>query len=78
MYSGFQQVFDADATLAAGLDRLFGGDRQHVFELYFNRRDVGTRQVHFVDHWNDRQFLFLGQVRIRNRLCFNALGCVNK
>ena len=42
-----------------------------------DRYDIGIRQIGLVQYRDDFQPLGNGQVRIGNRLCLDALGCVD-
>ena len=73
MHDRFENFFDADAHLRAGIDRFLCRNGEDVFQLLVDRRNVGIRQIDLVDDRNDRQVLFVREMNVRHRLRFDAL-----
>jgi hypothetical protein len=77
MDNGFEYVLYSKTRLGTGEDRLTRRDGQNIFQLFFDRRNVGVWKIDLVNHGDDRQVLFHGEMHIRHRLGFYALRRVN-
>ena len=75
--NGFENVLNADALLGAGGNGQGRFDGQNVFELLERLRDVGVRQIDFVDDRDDGEVLFHRQVHVGDGLGLDALRGVN-
>ena len=73
MHDGFENFFDADPHLGAGINRFLRRDGENFLELFVHRRDVGIRQIDLVDDRYDREALFVREMHVRDRLRLDAL-----
>ena len=73
MDDGLEDVLDSEARLRAGQDGFAGRNGQDVLELFFDRGDVRIRQVDLVDHRDDGEPLFVGQMHGGNGLRLDPL-----
>ena len=55
------------------MDRFLGRNRENFFQLSMHRRNIRVWQVDLVNHRHNREALFVREMNVRNRLCFNAL-----
>ena len=78
LHDRLEDVFDPDAHLRAGLDRLVGRDCEDLLELAFHRRNIRAREVDLVDHGNDVEPRLVREVHVRHGLRLDALGCVDE
>ena len=77
MHHRFQHLFDAHAVLRADQNRFAGIQADHALDLLANPLGLGRRQIDLIDDRNDFQIVVQRQVRVRERLRFDALRCVH-
>ena len=68
-----QHVFDADAGLGGNRDRLKRIQPQFRIDLLTRPVDVRGREIDLVDHRQQFQIVFQGQVKVGNRLGLDPL-----
>ncbi len=73
----FEHVLDAEAALRADQQRVFRGNREHGFDLFFCKIRLRGGQINFIDHGKNREVVPRGKKSIRDRLRFHALRRVD-
>ncbi len=73
MHDRFQDLLDADSHFRARINRFLGRNGKNFLELSVHRRDVGIRQIDFVDDRYDREALFVREMHVRDGLRLHAL-----
>ena len=65
----------------AGLGRnaqyFFSRNSQNSFDLHCISIRVSRRKIDLVEHSDNLKIVFKSQITVGERLCFNALGCIN-
>ena len=72
-----QDFVDADPIFGAGEDRFLRRDGQDVLDLLFHGFHVRAGQVDLVDHGDELEALFVGQMHVGNGLGLHSLGRVD-
>ena len=72
-HNRFQDLVNANALLGAGENGGVGGNGQNLLQLQPRQRNIGVRQINFVDDRNDRQVLLHRQMHVGDRLRLHAL-----
>ncbi len=75
---GFHDVVDAQTLFGRGEDDRFRVQPQILFNLILDPVDVRRRQVDLVDHRNDFQVVFQGQVKVGQGLGLHPLAGVDQ
>ena len=78
LYNRFEQIVYALSRFCRHKNGRFGIEPQIVFYLLFNRRNVGCRQIDFIDDGNYFEVVLKRQIHIGKRLRFDALRRVDQ
>ncbi len=74
---GFEDVGDVEAGFGADADGVGCRQADGFFDHGLGAFDVGAWQIDLVDDGNDFEAVGYGEVRVREGLCFDALGGVD-
>ena len=77
LHNGLEHIGNALAGLGADEDGVGGVEADGAFDHFFGARNVGALQIDFVDDRNNFQAVINCEIRIGQRLGFDALGCVD-
>ena len=75
--NGFENVRNADAAFRTDQQRIGGGNREHVFDLFLDAVGFGGGKINFIDDGNDGEIVARGEEGVGNRLRFDALAGVD-
>ena len=73
-----QQLFDAEAGLAADSEHILGPAADQAGELLRVLLGVGRREVDLVQHGNDVEVVLQGQIQVREGLRLDALRRIHQ
>ena len=73
MHDGFEHFFDAESRFGADQDGFVGIHSDDGFDLLLDAVDFRAGQIDLVHDGNDRQVMVDGEIRIGQRLRFDAL-----
>ena len=77
LHDGFEHLVHAQAALRADRQRIVGGNREHIFDLFLHEFGLRGGQIDFVDHRNDREIMARGEKRVGDGLRLDALARVH-